>query len=152
MSDQPSPVLLRYKRKQIPSTGIVIAVLVALLLLFLWLHFILAQQIESAGREIQLKTEELNKIERHNHELRREISIAASQQRMVERSERLGYEPQQPVYLLVDHPLPPSSEYSQLSGLEFSSIMAGSARAEPGPEAAPSGLEDGQITDRSNGQ
>lgn len=132
MSSEPSPVLLKYKRQTIPSAGFVVVVLVALLILFLWLHFILAQKIESAGREIQLKTEELHRIERHNHELRRKISIAGSQERLAERSEELGYDPQRPVYLLVDQPLPPTSQTSRPWGLDLAGIVEGEAQGAPG--------------------
>lgn len=126
MSSQSSPVVLRYKRKQSPSAGIVVAVLVAFLILFWWLHLILAQKIESAGREIQVRTEELHRIERHNHELRRQISIAGSQERMAERSERMGYTSKRPIYLLVDQALPPSTQTSPPGGQNLAGILGDS--------------------------
>ena len=144
MNGPSTPVLLRYRRKHVPSASIAVAVLVALLILFLWMHLILAQEIGAAGREIQVKTEELKKVERHSHEIRRQISIAGSQQRMAERSEALGYEAQPPVYLLVDHPLPPSSKPSPLSGLGLAG--AGSAEAAPGdpPGSLAAGSRNGE--------
>ena len=132
MSSQSSPVLLKYKKRTTPSAGIVVAVLVTLLILFLWLHFILAQKIESAGREIQLKTEQLHEIERHNHELRRQISIAGSQELMAQRGEDLDYHPQRPVYLLVEQPLPPTAQTSRPSGLDLAGIVPGDTRAASG--------------------
>lgn len=144
LNSQSSPVLLRYKRKQIPSAGIIVAVLVALLILFLWLHFILAQRIELAGREIQLKTEELHRIERHNHELRRKISIAGSQERLAERGEDLGYSPQQPVYLLVDRPLPPTTQMPWSSNLGLVGIDTGNVQAlSNGGGSGPPGVSGG---------
>ncbi|MEJ2208318.1 MAG: hypothetical protein P8129_04690 [Anaerolineae bacterium] len=144
MSSQPTPVLLKYKEKTTPSAGIVVAVLVTLLILFLWLHFILAQKIESAGREIQFKTEQLHEIERHNHELRRKIAISSSQERLAERSRALGYGPQRPLYLLVDQPLPPTTQTSRPSGLDLAGI--GPADAGTAPSLAGAGVmaESGQ--------
>jgi hypothetical protein len=123
---------MKYKRDSIPSAGVVMAVLVTLLILFLWLHFILAQKIESAGREIQLKTEQLHEVERHNHELRRQIAINSSEERLAERSEALGYEPQRPLYLLVDRPLPPTNQTSGHSGLDLAGIVPAQAPAASG--------------------
>ncbi len=122
MSSQLSPVLLRYKRNRASAAGIALAVLVALLILFWWLHFIIAQKIESAGREVEVRTEELHRIERHNQELRRKISIAGSQERMAERSESMGYTPQRPIYLLVDQALPPSTQGARPAGQVLAGI------------------------------
>lgn len=141
LSSQPSPVLLKYKKKTTPSMGVGIAVLIALLILFLWLHFILAQKIEAAGREIQLKTEQLHEIERHNHELRRQIAISSSQEQMSQRSEALDYHPQRPVYLLVDQPLPATTHTSRPSGLDLAGFVPGDAGAAPGLAGAASMAE-----------
>lgn len=137
MSSQASPVILRHRKKRAPAAGIVLAVLVAFLILFQWLHFILAQRIESAGREIQVKTAELQRIERHNHELRRQISIAGSQERMARRSSNMGYAAQRPVYLLVDEPLPPASRSSQLLDRELAGTAEDIAEATGWPASAP---------------
>jgi hypothetical protein len=141
LSSQASPVVLRDKGKHAPSAGTVLAVLVTLLILFHWMHFILAQRIESAGREIQVKTGELRRLERQNGELRRQISIAASQDRMARRSSNMGYTVQRPVYLLVDQPLPPTSKGSQLTGQELArTIEDGTLAAFGWPVIGP-GLE-----------
>ena len=109
MSRQAPPVLFRYQSDTGPSLTVVLAVFVALFVLFLWLHFIVAQQIESVGREIQVKTEELHRIERQIQDLQRQIAIAGSQKRLALRAQSLGYQPQKPVYLRVHGPLPPDT-------------------------------------------
>lgn len=139
MSSQASPVVPRHKRRSAPTAGAVLAAMVALLILFQWMHFILAQGIESTGREIQVKTAELDKIERQNNELRRQISIAGSQERMAGRSSNLGYDVQRPVYLMVDEPLPPASESSRLT--DPGVAMTG----EDGTQAAFGSSADGPI-------
>lgn len=129
MSSQASPVVFRHRGRHGPATGIVVAGLVALLILFLWLHFVLAQEIESAGREILLQAEELHRVERHNHELRHRIAIAGSQERMAQRSREMGYAAQQPVYLLVEQPLPPTTQSSRLVRRELAGTVDTSAQA-----------------------
>lgn len=129
MTGQASPVVLRYKGRHGPAAGIAIAGLVALLILFLWLHFILAQKIEFAGRESQMRTAELHRIERRNHELRRQISIVGSQEQMAERSRALGYAAQQPIYLLVDQPLPPATQSSRPTGGDLDGAVEDRAQA-----------------------
>jgi len=76
LSRQQPPALFRYRPDTGPSLTVVLAAFVALFVLFLWLHFIVAQQIESVGRDIQVRTEELHKIERHIQDLQRQIAIA----------------------------------------------------------------------------
>jgi len=71
----------------------------ALLILFAWLHLILALQIASTGRQIQIATEELQKLKRDNMALVRDTAIAESEEKMAERAAALGYGPQAPVYL-----------------------------------------------------
>jgi hypothetical protein len=92
------------KRTQGPSIQAILIVSVILIILFLWLNFVLTQQIESIGREIQEKAHELNGIERHKDALLSEISATASQQEMARRAWALNYRPQTPVYLpLAEH-------------------------------------------------
>lgn len=138
-------MVFRYRGRHGPASGIVVAGLVALLILFLWLHFVLAQNIESAGREILVQTEELHRIERHNHELRRRISIAGSQERMAQRSREMGYAPQQPVYLLVEQPLPPTTQSSRPASRE----LVGTA--EDSAQAAIRQLKTGPVAGRGSG-
>jgi len=92
-------------------------VFVALLISFLWLHFILAQQIESVGREIQIAQEDLDKIRRQNYALQGDISLVGTQKEMAQRAKALNYQPQQPLYLPVDQQLPPSTQEWGTSGL-----------------------------------
>jgi hypothetical protein len=129
VSGQASPVVLRHREKSAPAAGAVLGALIALLILFQWMHFILAQGIESTGREIQVKTEELQRIERLNNELRRQISVAGSQEEMAGRSSNLGYDAQRPVYLLVDQPLPPASDSSRLTDPELAQTGNDGAQA-----------------------
>lgn len=88
-----------------PPIQVILVVFVALFILFLWLNFVLTQEIESIGREIQAKTEELRAIERRQSVLLKEISVLGSEERMAEQAWILGYRPQQPVYLSVAEPL-----------------------------------------------
>jgi hypothetical protein len=78
---------------------------VCLVILFFWLNFVLAQGIESIGREIQVKNEELRALERQNNDLMREVSVAGSEQSLAQRAKSLGYRVAAPVYLIVDEPL-----------------------------------------------
>ncbi|MBN1135495.1 MAG: hypothetical protein JXM73_02870 [Anaerolineae bacterium] len=73
----------------------------ALLILFAWLHLILALQIASTGRQIQITTEELQRLKRENMAVARDIAIAESEEKMTKRATAMGYGPQAPVYLLV---------------------------------------------------
>ena len=88
-----------------PPIQVILVVFVALFILFLWLNFVLTQEIESIGREIQAKTEELRAIERRQSVLLKEISVLGSQERMAEQAWILGYRTQQPVYLSIAEPL-----------------------------------------------
>lgn len=134
MSRQP-PVLFRYRPAAGPSLTVILAVFVALFVLFLWLHFIVAQQIESIGRDIQVGTQELQRIERHNQELQRQIAVAGSQKRLAIQAQNLGYQPQVPVYLRVDEPLPPNTTSSRGVGSHMSSRLFGIGG--PSTEASP---------------
>jgi cell division protein FtsB len=104
---------------------VVLAVLIILFILFLWLHFIIAQDIEATGREIQVKTAELKRVERAQQALRQRIAISSTQARMAERAKRLGYHAQNPVYILVNRPLPPASRRLPPGGLLVDPGMRG---------------------------
>ena len=125
MSRQAPPVLFRYRSDTGPSLTVILAVFVALFVLFLWLHFIVSQQIESVGRDIQVKTEELHRIERHIQDLQRQIAIAGSQKRLALQAQSLGYQPQKPVYLRVQEPLPPDKTAIEGPGSHMSSMLFG---------------------------
>lgn len=88
-----------------PSAQAVIITSVALLILFLWMHFILAMEIETTGRQIQEGTEELRRISRENDALRREVAKAGSYRSLAERAEASGFERQPPTYLMLQEPL-----------------------------------------------
>jgi hypothetical protein len=77
-----------------------------LLILLLWLHFFIAIDITSTGREIQTKAEHLRRIGRDNAALRRRIAEAASQEELARRAKELGYSSQAPIYLPLSLPLP----------------------------------------------
>ena len=74
----------------------------AVLILFAWLYLILALQIASTGRQIQMATEELNRLKRDNMALVHDIAVAESEEKMAARAAALGYGPQTPVYLPLD--------------------------------------------------
>jgi len=82
-----------------PSVRVLIAVSVALLILFSWLRMILALEIASTGRKIQLKTEELESIERGNDKVRLQIARALSPERLAPLAEEMGFQPQEPIYI-----------------------------------------------------
>jgi hypothetical protein len=71
----------------------------ALLILFAWLQLILALQIASTGRQIQVATEELSRLKRSNMAVVRDTAIVESEEKMSERAMAIGYGPQTPVYL-----------------------------------------------------
>jgi cell division protein FtsB len=94
------------------SLRAVIAVFVALLILLSWLHLIQALEIASTVREIQAKTEELERIERTNNEIRIEIAETLSPSRLAQAAEELGFRPSQPLYV----PFPQSSVATPAKG------------------------------------
>jgi hypothetical protein len=81
------------------------AVFVIVFILFLWLHFVLALQIASTARQIQIGTEKLNKLDRSHAALQREIAEAESPRAMAARAKDLGYQPQVPIYLPLSRPI-----------------------------------------------
>lgn len=93
--------------KRTEKTGVALAVPLrtvlfggaALLILFAWLHLILALQIASTGQQIQLATEELQRLKRDNMAVVRDTAVAESEENMTRRALELGYGPQVPVYL-----------------------------------------------------
>jgi len=104
-------VSFRSKRSRTPSIQALIVIFISLFILFLWMNFGLTQQIESIGRDIQAKTEELQSLERQGDAYRQEISDKESQRNMSERARLLGYQPQAPFFLPMSEPLAePESE------------------------------------------
>ena len=85
---------------------IVIAALIALLILFSWLHLIQALEIADTGRKIQLGEVELERIERTNNELKIKIARAQAPAKLVEAAAALGFRRSQPVYVAFPDSLP----------------------------------------------
>lgn len=91
--------------RRTPSSWTVLAIFVIVIILFLWLHFVLALQIASTGRQIQIATEDLHKLERANAAIQRQVAEAESPRELAERAHDLGYQPQVPVYLPLSRPI-----------------------------------------------
>jgi hypothetical protein len=104
---------------------VILVAFVALFILFLWLNFVLAQEIESIGREIQVKTGELNTVERRHEALLKEICEVGSQQEMANQAAALGFRPQTPVYLAVAEPLVQASSDAVAGGGQFAALSVG---------------------------
>lgn len=104
--------------KKRPSIPLIFIIYAALFILFLWFNFVLSQEIESVGREIQVRTAELSASLRHRDALLKEISELGSQQRMSERATEMGYQPQAPVFLSVAEPLIQASGDTAGNGMQ----------------------------------
>ena len=106
MSNLGTPQQARVRSsRRIPVLHIIIAVVIALILLFLWMHFILAMQIEATGRQIQEEVVVLDRLERQNAALGRKIAESTSQGLLTRRAEEMGYELRTPHYLPLARPL-----------------------------------------------
>ena len=104
-------VSFRSKRSRTPSIQALVIIFIVLFILFLWLNFGLTQQIESIGRDIQVKSNELQSLEQEGEALRQDISAIGSQSNMSQRARVLGYRPQAPRFLNMTEPLvEPESE------------------------------------------
>jgi len=104
-----------------------IAAVVALLILTQWLHFLLSLEIESMGREIDVKTAELQRLQRENLATMRQITLLKA----------MGFRPQQPLYLAVERPIAPRSSRAGESAF-FTIWTLG-----PGKAAAAAGAAEG---------
>jgi len=82
-----------------PSVRVLVAVSVALLILFSWLRMILALEIASTGRQIQLLAQDLDRIQRGNDNLSLQIAHALSPTRLAPLAEEMGFRPHEPVYV-----------------------------------------------------
>ena len=124
---------IRYTAKgSSPPIQLILVIFVVLFILFLWLNFVLTQEIESIGREIQVRTEELQATQRRQDVLLKEISLLGSQERMAGQAERMGYRPQTPVYLSVAEPLGlATSEITKHGGQSAAPGSAGEQAARP---------------------
>lgn len=129
------PSIQTKQGRKSPSLQVILVAFVALVILFLWLNFVLAQEIESIGREIQVKTEELGAVERRHEALLKEISTVGSQQDMAARALALGYQPQTPVFLAVPEPLvqAPSNAFADSGQV---AVLSGGERDWPSQPAS----------------
>lgn len=93
------------RRRRSPSIQALIVIFITVFILLLWFSFGLTQQIESMGRQLQVKTEDLELLQRQADAYRKEISVKGSQLNMAERARLLGYEPQAPFWLPITEPL-----------------------------------------------
>lgn len=124
--DSPS-ILVLQRRRFTPSGQTVMITLMGLLILFLWLHFVLAQQIESTGRELQTRTQDLERIQRRNNALKRQTAAAASEEDLADQAQILGYQPRKPVYLLLSQSSVQRTEDSGARQATSSSATTGEA-------------------------
>jgi cell division protein FtsL len=113
------PMSFKAKRKYSPSIQAILLVSVVLFILFLWLNFFLAQQIELLGREIQHKTELLEQRERQKDALTKKIAETGSERNMARRARELGYRPRVPTFLVIDQPLPQPTLGAEGSGQQI---------------------------------
>ena len=110
-----------------PSLQVILIAFVALFILFLWLNFVLTQKIESIGREIQVKTAELNAAERRHEALLKQICEVGSEQEMANIATTLGYRPQTPVYVVVGGSFAQASSNVVASDGQFATLPDGAA-------------------------
>ena len=118
-------VSFRSKRSRTPSIQALIVIFISLFILFLWLNFGLTHQIESIGRDIQVRTEELQSLERQGDAYRQEISDKESQRVMSERARLLGYQPQAPFFLPMSEPLAEPESEAPVPGWQSTTLASG---------------------------
>jgi hypothetical protein len=131
--------------RPIQGATIAVGVFLALLILFLWLHFIVAQENEMIGREIQARTEDLARIERENMALRRQVAAAWAEPEMARRARSLGYQPQQPLYILLSQPLVPAAGGSRTEKLLLPSLYGNVSPAGRSGEASTEAESDSSM-------
>lgn len=127
MASQSLPMPLSPARKQsrnrtatrTRSVRMVIAVFVALLILFSWLRLILALEIASTGRQIQEKTEERDKIIRSNNDKQFKISELMSPTSLSDAAYDKGFRPHKPIYVPLPQPFSGSTRVEGVDELEF---------------------------------
>jgi hypothetical protein len=81
------------------SPKTLVVVFVAVLILFRWLHLMLALEVAATGRQIQLASEELQRHEWRIDRLEKEIAEAESPRALAIMVQQLGLEPRQPEYV-----------------------------------------------------
>jgi hypothetical protein len=82
----------------------VVAIVVTLLILFGWLRLILALEIASTGRQIQILNEELKEIERDNDYVGMRLADALDPAVLAVRAELAGFQPSKPDYVQMPPP------------------------------------------------
>lgn len=90
-----------------PSLRTAVILFIAVLILFRWLHLILALDITSTGRQIQSRTDELHRHQRVIADIQLRIAVAEAPGRLTELARQLGYGQRQAIYVQVDEPLVP---------------------------------------------
>ncbi len=118
MAREAQPGEPRSSRKMLPNTvssrapslRTAVIVFIAVLILFRWLHLVLALDITSTGRQIQSRTDELHRHQRVVSDIQRRIGIAEAPGRLSELASQMGYGPRQAVYLPLDGPLVPLTD------------------------------------------
>ena len=121
------PSIPSSRGRKSPSLEVILIAFVALFILFLWLNFVLTQKIESIGREIQVKTAELNAAERRHQALLKEICEVGSEKEMASMATTLGYRPQTPVYVVMAGPFAQASSNVAGLGGQFSALSGAEA-------------------------
>lgn len=130
MSTRASALFARHKPKS-PGFHFALAAVVALLILSLWLHFFLALEIEGLGRDIDAKTEELERLQRANLATMYQITVLESQSRMGREATAMGFRPQQPLYLAISQPLlRPASQAGEPTYLSIWTVGPGRTAAD----------------------
>jgi len=100
-----------------------IAILAALLILFGWLHLILAVEITSIDREILNQTQILDRVERDKAAIRRDIAEAQSPKHLEPRAHLLGFQRQKPAYLLLSKTPAEETDDGALGTISFPTTM-----------------------------
>lgn len=118
------------RRARGPSLQAALIAFISLVVLFLWLNFVLTQEIESMGREIQVRNEELRALERQHDALLREISVTGSERNLAQRANALGYRTDMPIYLMIDEPIMASTNDTSAAEEFFASLTAEERRAQ----------------------
>jgi hypothetical protein len=93
--------------------GAAVALFAALLILFGWLHFILALQVAETNQQIQDSTRFLEGLRRTNATLRQQVARAQSPRLMEHQAIAAGYRPKKPIHI----PLPIASSAGAQTGI-----------------------------------
>ncbi len=137
----PVPVPQARERSQVhvtsrlPSLRVAIAVFAALLILFGWLHLLVAMQTAATDRQILDGEAELNRLERETQTVLLKVAGYESPRIMAQRLEEEGYVLQEALYLDLSQPI---AQYTE--GKIDQAPLAPSAAAEQAIVSQPSSL------------